>query len=206
MSSKLSKTKTSQKKPQSKNQEKQKKQEKKEKPHLEKPEKKEKPQLEKPKKQEKKEKKEKQEKPKKPHLEKHEKQEKKEKREKPKKQKEKLHLKPEKQKEKPFINLDNVNSFSITHPSNEYKLSESTDYILSICETNSDKYKVYFTSGEVESNMIILYSSINAYKKIRKIKPHLIISSTEHPSIIVTANSLLDSDQIELTIIKPNSY
>jgi len=157
---------------------------------------------------------------KKPQKERKEKKEKKENEGKPEKKerkekKEKPHLKPEKKErkeknnnagEKQFINLDNVNSFSIVNHPSEHKLSESTDYILSVCETNADKYKVYFTSGEVESNMVILYSAINAYKKIRKTKPHLIISSTEHPSITVTANSLLDSDQIELTVIKPNAY
>jgi cysteine sulfinate desulfinase/cysteine desulfurase-like protein len=89
------------------------------------------------------------------------------------------------------------------------KNKEITKYkkeLLSILQTNEDDYSVFFTSGESESNNIILCSAVNAYKKIRKIKPHVVISSVEHESIIKYANSLKDSDQIELSIIMSNSY
>lgn len=117
------------------------------------------------------------------------------------------------------INLDSINSpnlcLKLDKPppakvisATEQKkiVKESSDYILSTCDTNSEKYTVFFTSGEAESNMIILYTAVNAYKKIRKVKPHVIISSVEHDSVITIAKSLLDSDQIELSIIKPNVY
>ena len=85
-------------------------------------------------------------------------------------------------------------------------LEESSSFILNSCDAPSGKYSVYFTAGEYESNVLILQSAINAYKKIRKIKPHVVISSSEHESIVIFTKSLLDSDQIELTIIKPNAY
>jgi cysteine sulfinate desulfinase/cysteine desulfurase-like protein len=65
---------------------------------------------------------------------------------------------------------------------------------------------VYFTSGEVESNRIILFCTVNAYRKLRNVKPHVVISATEHGSLIDYANSLYDSNQIDLTILKPNVY
>jgi cysteine sulfinate desulfinase/cysteine desulfurase-like protein len=87
---------------------------------------------------------------------------------------------------------------------NENAVDDAKKYILKCCD--GDDYSLYFTSGEIESNRIILCCAVNAYRKIRKIKPHVIISSTEHCSITKYANSLHDSGQIELSIIKPNSY
>jgi cysteine desulfurase len=85
-------------------------------------------------------------------------------------------------------------------------INESKEFLLKMCEAPVDKYSVFYTSGEIESNYIILCSAVNAYKKIRKIKPHVVISTVEHSSIITHAKSLLDSGQIELSIINPNSY
>lgn len=85
-------------------------------------------------------------------------------------------------------------------------VNDCKDYILKMCDAPLDKYSVYYTSGEIESNNIILCSAINAYKKIRKVKPHVVVSTVEHNSVITYAKSLLDSNQIELSIIKPNSY
>lgn len=121
-----------------------------------------------------------------------------------------------------YIYLDNVNT-SFMNPKVEkmYKqlmqkkiftqsdrdniINSGKTYILKLCES-LDKYSIYYTSGENESNNIIINCAVNAYKKIRKIKPHVVISSVEHESILKHTRSLLDSDQIELTIIKPNSY
>jgi cysteine sulfinate desulfinase/cysteine desulfurase-like protein len=89
-------------------------------------------------------------------------------------------------------------------PNNEKVIKECKEHILKVC--NGIKYSVYFTSGETESNVIILCCAINAYKKLRKTKPHIIISAIEHDSIIKYAKSMEDSDQVELTIIQPNIY
>jgi cysteine sulfinate desulfinase/cysteine desulfurase-like protein len=69
-----------------------------------------------------------------------------------------------------------------------------------------DNYTVFFTSSEAESNTTIIQCAVNAFKKIRKIKPHIIISSIEHPSIIACAKSMFESDQIELSTVSPNIY
>lgn len=125
-------------------------------------------------------------------------------------------------KKNEWIYLDNVNA-SILCPNAERTLKEnmksiittkeqntamdiSTRYILDICLTKQEFYSVFFTSGEIESNRIILSCAVNAYRKIRKTKPHIIISSCEHSSMLTYAKSLFDSSQIELTIITPNAY
>lgn len=120
------------------------------------------------------------------------------------------------------IYLDNVNSSSLcTNAEKMYKKSisnksikpsekdkivkEAKEYLLKICNSESH-YSLFFTSGETESNTIFLCSTVNAYKKIRQIKPHIVISAVENQSIIKYANSLKDSGQIDLTYIRPNIY
>ena len=99
----------------------------------------------------------------------------------------------------------NISSISI--PSDKKKIvDDAKDYIIKCCGTVEEDYSVYFTSCEIESNRLILCCAVHAYRKIRKTKPHIVISSVEHGSILTYANSLNDSGQIELTIIKPNSY
>ena len=138
-------------------------------------------------------------------------------------------LKPKEKKRTPgdFIYLDNVEtsvldskveqiykknihvSTSKTLISQDEKnkiVINSKEYILNVCEAPIDKYSIYYTSGEIESNIIILCCAVNAYKKIKKTKPHVAISAVDHSSILIYAKSLEDSDQIELSIIKPNSY
>lgn len=100
----------------------------------------------------------------------------------------------------------NLQNKYITQEDKNKMIDESKKYILQVCEAPIDKYEVYFTSGDIESNNIILCAAINAYKKIRKIKPHIIISTVEDDSIVTYAKSLFDSDQIDLSIIKSNSY
>ena len=100
----------------------------------------------------------------------------------------------------------NIQNRITTQSDKDKVINESKEYLLKMCEAPESKYSVFYTSGEIESNNIIMCCAVNAYKKIKKIKPHVIISTVEHNSIIMHAKSLLDSDQIELSIIKPNSY
>ena len=86
------------------------------------------------------------------------------------------------------------------------KITEYKTYLLSICNTTSSEYSAYFTSGEIESNNILLTCAVNAYSKLKKIKPHIIISATEHNSILTHAYSLRDSGLIEMDLVYPNSY
>jgi cysteine desulfurase len=100
----------------------------------------------------------------------------------------------------------NLQTRPMTQTDKNKIIDESKNYILKMCDAPVDKYSMFFTSGEVESNTIILCCAVNAYKKIRNVKPHVVVSTVEHNSVITYAKSLLDSGQIELSIIKPNSY
>lgn len=91
-------------------------------------------------------------------------------------------------------------------PSEKDKIvNESKDYLLKICNSDNN-YSIFFTSGSIESNTIFLCSAVNAYKKIRKVKPHIVMSAVENESILKYANSLKDSGQIDLTYLRPNIY
>ena len=85
-------------------------------------------------------------------------------------------------------------------------IEDGKKYILKHCGTNSKKYTVIFTSGGSESNSFIIRSSVSAYYKMKKIIPHIIISSIEHNSIINCCEKLLENGCIELTKIKPNVF
>jgi len=85
-------------------------------------------------------------------------------------------------------------------------IEDGKKYILKHCGTSSSKYTVIFTSGGSESNSFIIRSSSAAYYKMKKIKPHIIISSIEHNSIIDCCEKLVDNSCIELTKISPNIY
>jgi cysteine desulfurase len=85
-------------------------------------------------------------------------------------------------------------------------IEEGKKYILKHCGVNSKKYTVIFTSGGTESNSFIIRSSVSSYIKIKKHKPHIIISSIEHNSIIDCCEKLLKNNCIELTKIKPDNF
>lgn len=98
-----------------------------------------------------------------------------------------------------------ITSKSIKPSENDKIVKEAKEYLLKICYSK-DMYSIFFTSGEIESNTIFLCSVVNAYKKLRKIKPHIVMSAVENQSILKYANSLKDSGQIDLTYLKPNIY
>jgi cysteine sulfinate desulfinase/cysteine desulfurase-like protein len=100
----------------------------------------------------------------------------------------------------------NLQSTPMSRFDQDKMTNDAKEYILKNCNAPPDQYSVFFTSSEIESNTIILCCAVNAYKKIRKKKPHIVISSAEHNSIITYTKSLFDSDQIDLTIVKSNSY
>jgi cysteine desulfurase len=98
-----------------------------------------------------------------------------------------------------------ISTKNIRPADREKIVNDAKEYLLKTCNSNNN-YSMFFTSGEIESNNIFLCSTVNAYKKIRKVTPHIVISAVENTSIIKYANSLKDSGQIELTFLRPNIY
>lgn len=78
--------------------------------------------------------------------------------------------------------------------------------ILKHCGTGSDVYTVVFTSGATESNCFILRSCVESYRKIRQVKPHIIISEVEHHSIMECARAIEEAGYAEVTRVAPNMY
>ena len=78
--------------------------------------------------------------------------------------------------------------------------------ILKHCGTDAKAYTVVFTSGATESNCFILRSCVESYRKIRQIKPHIIISSIEHHSILECAKLIEEAGYADVTAIAPNMF
>ena len=78
--------------------------------------------------------------------------------------------------------------------------------ILKHCGTTTKTYTAVFTSGATESNCFILRSCVESYRKIRQVKPHVIISEIEHHSIIECARAIEDAGYADVTRVASNMY
>lgn len=85
-------------------------------------------------------------------------------------------------------------------------LKDSEKYILDHCNCPESEYKVVFTSGATESNCFIIRSTCEAYFRIRKIKPHIIISEVEHHSSLECANNIKTAGYADVECVPPNMY
>jgi len=90
-------------------------------------------------------------------------------------------------------------------------IQKASDDILSHCGVSIATHTVIFTSGGTESNCLIIRACVKAYKKKllehqSYLKPHVILSATEHPSILHCINDLIDVGDIEATQIQPSIY
>jgi len=82
-------------------------------------------------------------------------------------------------------------------------IEEGKLYIQQHCSAKN--YSVIYTSGASESNSLIIRSTVEAYIKNKKVKPHIITSSTEHNSILDTCNSLREIGMLDVTYISPGA-
>lgn len=71
---------------------------------------------------------------------------------------------------------------------------------------NANEYEVIFTSGATESNCFILRSSVDSFKKMREVKPHIIVSAVEHHSVLECCEMLEKYDHADVTHVEPNIY
>jgi cysteine desulfurase len=76
--------------------------------------------------------------------------------------------------------------------------------IAKMCEFDLNDYTIIINSGASESNNFILRSTTASYIFHKRKQPHVIVSATEHKSLLECAKSLKDEKIIELTIVKPN--
>jgi cysteine desulfurase len=80
-------------------------------------------------------------------------------------------------------------------------LEDGRKYIQTHCSAKN--YSVIYTSGASESNSLIIRSTVEAYLKYKKVKPHLITSLTEHKSILKTCDSLRHLGMLDVTYVTP---
>lgn len=66
-------------------------------------------------------------------------------------------------------------------------------------------YTVIFTSGASESNCFIIRATVEAYKRQKNIKPHVLTGLNEHKSIIKCCESLKSSGLAEITYLTPGA-
>lgn len=87
-------------------------------------------------------------------------------------------------------------------------IDRSIKFMHEQCGTNSDNYKVIFTSGASESNSTILRSVAYAMKNLSEklTKPYIIASAVEHHNIIQTLEDLKNENACEIRYVKPNIY
>lgn len=107
---------------------------------------------------------------------------------------------------KKWLKCYNASSSSVISDPAKQMLESSKKYILKHCGVDPKTYTAIFTSGATESNCFIIRSTIEAYRKIRKINPHLIISSIEHHSILECARSVEEAGYAEVSKVEPNMY
>jgi cysteine desulfurase len=105
-----------------------------------------------------------------------------------------------------WLKCYNASSSSVVAKSAIHMMDIAKKYILKHCGVDSKKYTAIFTSGATESNCFIIRSTVEAYNKLRKIKPHLIISSIEHHSILECAKSVEEAGYAEVSKVEPNMY
>lgn len=82
-------------------------------------------------------------------------------------------------------------------------LEDGRKYIKQHCSAKN--YSVIYTSGASESNSLIIRSTVEAYIKCKKTKPHIITSSTEHKSILKTCEALREVGMLDVTYVKPGA-
>ena len=85
-------------------------------------------------------------------------------------------------------------------------IQKARDYIYKLCNITPLQYTILFTSGASESNCLILRSSVEAYKRMRGIIPHIITSELEHSSILRCVADMEKCGLIQLNLVKPNIY
>ncbi len=85
-----------------------------------------------------------------------------------------------------------------------HKLIElARKYIAAHCHAKN--YRVIFTSGASESNCFIIRATVEAYKRLKHAKPHILTSLTEHKSVIKCCELLKSNGDADVTYLAPGA-
>jgi cysteine desulfurase len=83
-------------------------------------------------------------------------------------------------------------------------IDESREKIKNILKAKSSK-EIIFTSSATESNNLAIKGLAFYYYFFKKIKPHFITSSIEHPSVLEVFNDLIEMEIIEADFVRPEN-
>lgn len=96
------------------------------------------------------------------------------------------------------------------NPSSDSKFAKNEKLLLEKAQNyirdfiSAPDHQIVMTSGATESNCFALRSCVDAFRRMRKIKPNVIISATEHHSIIECAKKLQEDDHADIICLRPN--
>lgn len=71
--------------------------------------------------------------------------------------------------------------------------------------TDPAMYKIIFTSSASESNCMVIQSVVESFMFYKGRRPHLIVSSIEHKSVVEQVTHLVARDKIDVTFVRPLS-
>jgi cysteine desulfurase len=78
------------------------------------------------------------------------------------------------------LDQGNPSSTDVVAMRSKKRLTESRNFVYKVCNISPNDFYIIFTSGASESNNMILRSSAEAYKKMARTMPHIIVSNIEH--------------------------
>jgi cysteine desulfurase len=82
-------------------------------------------------------------------------------------------------------------------------IENSRKFIVNHC--HAQNYTVVFTSGASESNCFIIRATVEAYKRQKNVKPHVLTGLNEHKSIIKCCEALKAAGLAEITYLTPGA-
>lgn len=82
-------------------------------------------------------------------------------------------------------------------------IENSRKFVANHC--HAPNYTVVFTSGASESNCFIIRATVEAYKRQKNVKPHVLTGLNEHKSIIKCCESLKAAGLAEITYLTPGA-
>ncbi len=101
-----------------------------------------------------------------------------------------------------FKDSGNPSSSSVWGQKSKKMIEDAQKFLHKWLGTNPTSYEIIWTSGATESNCWILRSIMESVKKTGKLKPHIILSSVEHKSLLTCAESLKDLG-LEFSLARP---
>jgi cysteine desulfurase len=97
------------------------------------------------------------------------------------------------------------NPSSVACPSNQM-VKEAKDFMYEHFNISPRQYDLVWTSGASESNALFIRSVVENYKMHTNVKPHVVVSSVEHKSILELCRALDNIGCFTYSVVEPDIY